>query len=87
MKPDEHVPEKVLYEIWKNQNFKNNLRTSDGNNISVLNTGTLNNGNAGPDFKNMPASKSEILLMSAMLKLTGIIPIGKITGTISIIIQ
>jgi len=52
MKPDDYVPEKVLYEIWKNQNFKSNLRTPDGNNISVLNTGTLNRESAGPDFKN-----------------------------------
>jgi hypothetical protein len=52
MKPDNHVPEKVLYEIWKKQNFKSNLRTFDGNNISVLNAGTFNKESAGPDFKN-----------------------------------
>jgi hypothetical protein len=52
MKPDDQVPEKVLYDIWKNQSFKGNLKTTDGNSISVFKTGTLNQENAGPDFKN-----------------------------------
>jgi hypothetical protein len=47
-----NLSEKNLYEIWKGQSFKNSLKTSDGENISVLEIGTHNTDSAGPDFKN-----------------------------------
>ncbi len=47
-----NLSEKNLYEIWKGQNFKNSLKTSDGEIISVLEIGTHNTDSAGPDFKN-----------------------------------
>lgn len=46
------IKEGFLYSIWKNQSFINSLTTLDGEEISVLNPGTLNEETAGPDFKN-----------------------------------
>ncbi len=45
------IPEKILYEIWKSQNFKNELRTSNGEEIKTLDVGSLNEDTGGPDFK------------------------------------
>ncbi len=46
------VPEKFLYEIWKNQDFTGELFTVDGKPIKIINTGTANNETDGPDFLN-----------------------------------
>lgn len=46
------VPEAFLYFIWQYQYFsRNNLTTTDGEVVQVLNTG-FRNHNAGPDFTN-----------------------------------
>lgn len=52
MEREAKVKESVLYEVWKNQNFKNHLKTFDGEDIKVLDPGVLNEDQAGPDFKN-----------------------------------
>jgi hypothetical protein len=44
--------EKFLYEIWKNREFQKELETSDGDSISILDTGEENTDLSGPDFKN-----------------------------------
>jgi hypothetical protein len=46
------IHEKFLIEIWKKQNFSNNLCTKDGQKIEIVDTGTENNELGGPDFKN-----------------------------------
>ena len=46
------VPEKFLYEIWKEQNFVRELSTKDGQVIQVIDIGTENKEVGGPDFKN-----------------------------------
>lgn len=46
------IKEGFLYEIWKSQSFTTQLSTIDGEEISILNCGILNNETAGPDFKN-----------------------------------
>ena len=46
------VHESTLYEIWKNQNYNNLLKTNSGEDISVLDVGIHNDEFAGPDFKN-----------------------------------
>ena len=51
MNTETKIPEKVLYEVWKNQKFKNELKTGTGDDISVLDAGSLNEETGGPDFK------------------------------------
>ncbi len=46
------IHEKFLYEIWKKQQFSNNLSTSEDEKILVLDPGILNDELGGPDFKN-----------------------------------
>ncbi len=41
-----------LYEVWKNQQFTERLKTVSGEDIDVLNAGTHNEDMAGPDFLN-----------------------------------
>ena len=67
--------EQQLYDIWKNQCFTSELKTREGEEIKVLDIGTLNVDYAGADFKN-----ARILLMLVILKLTLIIIIGNLTG-------
>ncbi len=45
------VPEKFLYEIWKEQNFAKELTTRDGQIIHIVDAGTENKETGGPDFK------------------------------------
>ena len=47
------IYEKFLYEIWKDQQFENELVTKDGDKINVLDTGQQNRELGGPDFKNV----------------------------------
>ena len=47
------IYEKFLYEIWKDQQFENELVTRDGDKINVLDTGQQNRELGGPDFKNV----------------------------------
>ena len=46
------IHEKFLSEIWKKQNFSNNLFTKDGQKIEIIDSGIENNELGGPDFKN-----------------------------------
>lgn len=44
------LPEKLLYEIWKNQKFTQALITKNGEEIQVIDAGIENTELAGPDF-------------------------------------
>ena len=44
--------EKFLYEIWKEQKFQSVLLTSEGEKISIIDTGHQNKDLGGPDFLN-----------------------------------
>lgn len=44
-------PEKFLYEIWKERNFNNELSTTKGDKIKIIDCGSQNSDLAGPDFK------------------------------------
>lgn len=58
--------EKILHQIWKNKNFRDiRFRDIDGNEVEILDFGTLNN-DAGPDFH------------SAKIKTQGLIFFGNI---------
>jgi hypothetical protein len=46
------IPEKFIYEIWKNQNFDKKLCTVDGKELEILDRGEENVEFGGPDFKN-----------------------------------
>ena len=46
------IKEKFLYEIWKKQNFIQNLKTKAGDPIEVLDPGMENKDTGGPDFNN-----------------------------------
>lgn len=46
------IHEKFLGEIWKKQNFSNNLFTKDGQKIEIIDSGMENTELGGPDFKN-----------------------------------
>ena len=46
------IHEKFLGEIWKKQNFSNNLFTKDGQKVEIIDAGMENNELGGPDFKN-----------------------------------
>lgn len=46
------IHETTLYEIWKRKSYKNPLRTSSGEEITILDVGVHNQETAGPDFKN-----------------------------------
>ncbi|WKZ73473.1 MAG: DUF2851 family protein [Ignavibacteriaceae bacterium] len=46
------LPEKLIYEIWKNQAFKSDISTRDGEKIIVHDRGVEAIELGGPDFKN-----------------------------------
>lgn len=46
------IHEKFLNEIWKKQNFSNNLFTKDGQKVEIIDSGIENSELGGPDFKN-----------------------------------
>ena len=52
MKQGTKIRESVLYEVWKNHNFKKSFKTLEGKEIVVLDCGTINDQFPGPDFKN-----------------------------------
>lgn len=47
-----HINEKFLHEIWKNQDFEKELFTEEKEKITVLDAGVHNTETGGPDFKN-----------------------------------
>jgi hypothetical protein len=51
MKNNSVIEEKHLHQIWLNQDFVNDLNTSDGESVSVINPGEYNTDSGGPDFK------------------------------------
>ncbi|MCP5063695.1 MAG: DUF2851 family protein [Ignavibacteriae bacterium] len=51
MKVSSKIVEEKLHQVWENQKFNKPLRTNSGSIINVLNVGTHNTNNAGPDFK------------------------------------
>lgn len=52
MSSSERIFEKELYEVWLKKQFKKDLETIDGIEISVLDSGTHNSDTSGPDFQN-----------------------------------
>lgn len=52
MQKTNKIHEKFLNEIWKKQNFSNNLFTKDGQKVEVIDSGMENTELGGPDFKN-----------------------------------
>ncbi len=46
------LPEKLIYEIWKNQEFKKEIETCDGEKVVVLDRGVESTELGGPDFRN-----------------------------------
>jgi len=46
------IPEKFIYEIWKNQDLHKKLYTEDGKELEILCRGEENIEFGGPDFKN-----------------------------------
>ena len=46
------VNEKLIYEIWKEGNFKKELVLDDSQKIEIIDKGTHNKDSAGPDFLN-----------------------------------
>ncbi|MCX6149737.1 MAG: DUF2851 family protein [Ignavibacteriales bacterium] len=46
------VNEKILCEIWKSKTLNRELKTIDGESVSIINSGNENTDSAGPDFKN-----------------------------------
>lgn len=46
------LPEKLIYEIWKNQEFKSEIETCDGEKVVVLDRGIESTELGGPDFRN-----------------------------------
>lgn len=45
------ILEKFLYEIWKKQEFVKELKTTEGQSVKIIDTGTENRETGGPDFK------------------------------------
>lgn len=52
MRQEFNIKESILYQIWKDQNFKKTFQTTEGREIVVLDSGTFNDQLAGPDFLN-----------------------------------
>ncbi len=52
MSSEQKIPETMLYEIWQKQNYKGSLKTYNGDDIEILDSGSHNAETAGPDFKN-----------------------------------
>jgi len=52
MNSKEKIHEKFFSEIWKNQNFEKEIKTLEGESISVLSLGEENTTHSGPDFCN-----------------------------------
>ncbi|MCX6170922.1 MAG: DUF2851 family protein [Ignavibacteriales bacterium] len=46
------IHESTLYEIWKKQSYQHPLKTSTGEEITILDVGVHNQETGGPDFKN-----------------------------------
>ena len=49
---DNVIPEKFLYEIWKERDFLGNLTTISGEQIQIIDPGQENKDSDGPDFLN-----------------------------------
>lgn len=52
MSNEHKIPESSLHQLWLKQNYKSSLHTHTGDDIAILDAGTLNDSTGGPDFKN-----------------------------------
>lgn len=52
MQNQRKIQEKFLYQVWQDQNFSSNLVTSGGRQVQVIDPGSQNRENDGPDFRN-----------------------------------
>ena len=52
MPSTQKIPEKQFHKIWQTQDFTEELKTSSGELLTVLNPGDYNTDESGPDFKN-----------------------------------
>ncbi|MEP0860418.1 MAG: DUF2851 family protein [Ignavibacterium sp.] len=52
MKKYSRIPEQLIYKIWEEKQFSEVLKTSDGTEIEVIDPGSKNSDEAGPDFHN-----------------------------------
>lgn len=52
MSNEHKIPESSLHQIWLKQNYKRSLHTLTGDDVAILDAGTLNDNTGGPDFKN-----------------------------------
>ena len=52
LKNGSKLSEKILCDIWKNKVIQKELKTFNDESITVINTGSVNNETAGPDFLN-----------------------------------
>lgn len=52
MKIKSRIPEQLIYKIWEEKQFNEVLKTSDGNEIEIIDPGSRNHDKAGPDFHN-----------------------------------
>ena len=46
------IREKLLYEIWREKRFSDELKTNDDQKIEIIDAGELNSDSGGPDFLN-----------------------------------
>lgn len=50
MKSNPKIPEELLYKIWEEKRFDSQLTTAEGISIEILDSGTRNTDEAGPDY-------------------------------------
>jgi len=50
LKNNPKIPESIIYKMWEEKRFNSNLSTNDGLSIEVIDCGTRNTDNAGPDY-------------------------------------
>jgi hypothetical protein len=46
------IPEELIYQIWQQKDYSNGFKTSDGQDVEILDPGQKNIDLAGPDFHN-----------------------------------
>jgi len=51
MESDSKIAERILYDVWKEKNFSRDLKTTDGETVTILDVGIENVDTSGPDFK------------------------------------
>jgi hypothetical protein len=51
LKTNSKIPEEVIYKIWEERRFDSSLTTANGISIEILDSGTRNTDEAGPDYQ------------------------------------